>query len=480
MWNVFYLSFIFVVTYIALFICAIATGIVYVAGLSYVNIRAEKQERHMRIALCHAWKMIGFGIVFSLYLYLLEGTGSPVGDTLNKFYQIIGYIILASSGIFIVLLLLNEYRQRQGLIYNYRDCLDHDNSIANNYCKLLSKNEVIVERNPTVSAAGMWKSTENLLPRNKKNFTNLWTIYLMLPKLHGAVMFHFFLVTITFAASDGYIYWIYAKGIVVWIMVIGSINGCFLLRIMQGAKVYTLTSTIAITSLGVSYIFFNNKNQIITIFLWIYFFATSTSIAVPDISLMEVAKIRFSEGALAIGFFLEIIPIAVLQSTQRDAYDLAHYDWYTNQYYLPAIISTIVILVVTSLVYQLHMPNTHNKSLLQIQNELLKSKKYFAFDFDNEVNSAVPRRSSENSRYSTDNNVNVFENHAKNISEANTPASPTDYSEVMERLPDPPVNKVTNFDYNKEIPKPPSIIPRVNIAMSSTNSLYSSSHGKYN
>jgi hypothetical protein len=455
-----------------LFISAIATGIVYVAGLSYVNIRAEKQERPMRIAICHAWKMIGFGAVLSIYIYLLDDTGFPTNDTLTRFYKILGYAIIGSSAVFIFLLILNEFRQRQGIIYNYRDSLDNDNAIANNYCKLFSKNEVIIERNPTVSAAGLWKSTENLLPKNKPNYTNLWTIYLMLPKLHGAVMFHYLLVSMTLGVSHSYVDQIYGIGIAVWIMILGAIVGCFVLRFFQGSKVFSLTSTIAVTSLGVTYVFYKNENQgAFAICLWIYYFAVSIASAIPDSSLMEVSKIRFSEGALAIGYCLEIVPIAVLQSLQRDAHLVVGYYWYTDKYYLPLIISTIVILVVTSMLYLLHMPNTQNKSLLQIQNELLKYKKYFAFDFDNEVNSVTTRHSSESNHYLVSNSGNVFENHERNVATSDT-TPPNDYMEVMDKLPDPPVNKATNFDYNTDIPKPPVIIPRVNIAKG-TNSLYS-------
>lgn len=415
----------------------------------------------MRIALCHAWKMIGVAIVLTLFLYLLDDTNAPLEGTLNSFYRTIGYIIILASSIFILFLLFNEFRQRQGIIYNYRDCLDHDNAIANNYCKLFSKNEVIIERNPTV------KSTENLLPRNKKNYTNLWTIYLMLPKLHGALMFHYFLVMMTFHESSGYVEYAYAKGIAIWIMAGGAFFGVIALRYVHSAKVYTLTSIVAVTALGVSYVFFQNGNHVIAICFWIYFLAISIASAVPDIALMEIAKIRFSEGALAIGFFLELIPIAVLQSTQRGVHEWLLEYWYSDKYFLPVIISTIVILIVTSMLYQLHMPNTHNKSLLQIQNELLKFKKYFAFDFDNDVNSAVPRRSFESDQYMSNGNGtgNVFEDHAKNISQISSPHN--EYSNVMDKLPDPPVNNVKNFDYSTDIPRPPAIIPRVKIAKGS-------------
>lgn len=414
--------------------------------------------------------MIGFAIVLTLYLNLLDDNGNPLGDTLQKFYQTLGYIMMGSSVIFLFLMAVNEFRQRQGLIYNYRDCLDHDNSIANNYCKLFSRNEVIIERNPTVSSAGLWKSTENLLPRSKQNYTNAWTIYLMLPKLHGAVMFHYLLLSLTVNESRAFVDWYLSKGITVWIMALGTIVGAIFLKFVHSAKVYTMSSIVAVTAIGVSYAFFNKESGMITIFLWIFYLAVSIATAVPDLALMEVAKIRFSEGALALGSFYEIVTIAVLQSTQRNAHELTQLVSFTEKYLLPTIVSTVVILVITSMLYQLHMPNTFDKSLLQIQNELLKYRKYFVFTFDEDVSSAVPRRSSgsnqyidSNQHYMGNNMVNVFEGHERNISNGHA----NDYTEVIERLPDPPVNRVKNFDYNSDIPKAPSIIPRVNIAKSS-------------
>lgn len=445
----------------ALFISVIANGIVYVAGLSYVNIRAEKKERPMKIALCHAWKVVGIALVLSLFVY-----GVNNNPDIKVFYRVIGYIIIGSSAIFICLLMFNEFSQRQGLLYNYRDCLDHDNAIANNYCKLFSRNEVIIERNPTVSSAGLWKSTENLLPRSKENYTNWWTVFLLLPKLHGSITFHWLLMYFTMAFSTQYLEWNYSAAVLFWIMAGGSILGVILLRFFNSAKVYAIASILGVTMLAITYAFYKLEYKEIAITLWVYFLTVSIASAVPDLALMEVAKIRFSEGALAVGFFLEIITIAVLQYVQVKY--IFNPDLF-EKHFLATLIMAMVILVVTSVLYQLFMPNTSNKSLLQIQNELLKYKKFFVFTFEEDVNVAVPRRSSESNNYQANNNVNVFENHEKNIS--STVQVQNDYSEVMERLPDPPVNKVTNYDYSKEVPKPPAIIPRVNIAKSQT-SLY--------
>lgn len=412
--------------------------------------------------------MLGFVTVLTLYLYVLESRdGSSATHIRNQFYQIIGYILVGTSVMFIFLMVVNEIRQRQGLLYNYKDCLDHDNAIANNYCKLFSRNEVIIERNPTVSSAGLWKSTENLLPRSKQNYTNLWTIYLMLPKLHGAVMFHYLLLMFTLHESDSYIDWHYSSGITAWIMAFGAVVGIVCLRFAQSGNVYTTASTVATVAIGVSYAFFGKENGTITIFLWIYFLAVSVATAIPDLALMEISKIRFSEGAFALGQFVEIVTIAVLQYTQRSAFYWTTNEDYNEKYFLPTIVSTVVVLVVTSVLYQLHMPNTYDKSLLQIQNELLKYKKYFVFTFDEDVLAPAPRRTLSESTQYMENNAysrsNVFEEHAKTLNGSNPPS---EYMEVAEKLPDPPTNRATNFDYSTDIPKAPAIIPRVNLAKS--------------
>lgn len=179
----------------------IASGMVCVAGFSYVNIRSEKHERPMRIGFCHMFKMLGFAGAYSIMLFLDGNLTLPDDSKRENFYKIFGYSILATAIFFIFLLMINEVRQRQGLLYNYRDCLDLDNSIANNYCKLFSKNEVIIERNTALTTPSVWKSAENLIHKKHKGYSKVWSFYLMLSKLHGSIIFHYFLITLTMNMS---------------------------------------------------------------------------------------------------------------------------------------------------------------------------------------------------------------------------------------------------------------------------------------
>jgi hypothetical protein len=411
----------------------------------------------MRIGMCHAWKLVGVAVTLTLYTIMLD---SNAEDALETFYKMFGYVMIGSSVLFIGLMSINEILQRRGLMYNYRDCLDLDNSIANNYCKIFSKHEVIIEpiRQPS---NGTWKSTENLMMDTQPNFTNLWTFYMMIPKLLGAIVFNFFLYQATLRFSVDYITndWYFMT--MAWIMAGGSIVGTILLRFYNAGKLYTLYSLISIVALGTSYVLMRNEKDETVIGLWIFYCLSAASISIPDIALMEISKIRFNEFAYTIGNFIEIIPLALLQYLQRKSFseDVEERD------FLITIIITIIILLLTSLIFLLHMPNTYGKSLLQIQNELLKFNKYFAFNFDSNVasKSSAPIRQSNNSSQYHSNNINVFEN-----SQTSRMSTSTDYVEVEDRLPDPPLNKTTNFDYNSEIIKTQKIIPRVNIIAKSS------------
>lgn len=470
---IFVFFYFFVDKHAALFTCVVSTGIVYVAGISYSNIRSNKNERAMRIGMCHAWKLVGVALAFTMYA-ITSNSDANDEDALGTFYKLLGYLMIGSSGLFTVLLAINEFLQRQGLMYNYRDCLDHDNSIANNYCKLFSKHEVIIE--PNRSAHGSWKSTENLMFGSRANFSHLWTFYLMIPKLLGVIIFHFYLFKTTLTFSVEYIDNAWISLVNVWLMAGGSFIGMILLRFFNGGKVYTTTSVFSVAALATSYILVKQNRDEAAIGLWCFYCLSSMSIAVPDNSLMEISKIKFNEFAYTIGLFIELVPIAILQFLQKKTF----LDSFNERNFFVTIIVSMFVLLVTSLVYQLHMPNTLGKSLLQIQNELLKFNNYFVFNFDSKIAARSSKRTSNGSQYYHSNNVNVFE-HSQNTTVYSSIGDnqSSQYYEIDDKLPDPPVNKSVNFDYNSEILRPQPIIPRVNLAAKSSHLTNSKSWNVY-
>lgn len=192
-----------------------------------------------------------------------------------------------------------------------------------------------------------------------------------------------------------------------------------------------------------------------TVCLLIFYAAAGVSLSVPDIAILEISKIRYNEGMLALGCFAEIIPIAVLQYLQLDAHILTTNLWYTDQYFTIIVISTLVVLFVTSTIFLFHMPNTLGMSLLQIQNGLLKHTSYFAFNFNTTNGSGqIQRTSVESNNYlteTTNENVMFYSTSSRQDSTPDT------------NLPPPSLNTQKSFDYDSEVPKTISIIPRANL-----------------
>lgn len=251
-------------------------------------------------------------------------------------------------------------------------------------------------------------------------------------------------------------------GVVLWIMIVGTLAGSIMFRIIRISAVYICTSVVAAIALGISILYYQNTPPTgVAVCLLVYYAATSISLAIPDIAILEISKIRYNEGFLAIGHFAEIVPIAILQRYQRDAHILTNVDWYIDEYYVIIVISSIVILLVTALIFLLHMPNTHGMSLLQIQNALLKHESYFAFKFDKNGSAKMPQQSAESSNYMVNeaSNQNVIMYHR----ERSMTQSTTQSSKISDLLPAPPVNNVKNYDYSSEIPQHLAIIPRVNL-----------------
>lgn len=415
----------------------------------------------MRIAFCHMFKMLGFAGTYSIMLFLEGDLTRPSEAKREEFYKIFGYSIIGATVLFLFLSMINEVRQRQGMVYNYRDCLDSDNSIANNYCKLFSKNEVLIERNTATTGSNLWKSAENSAPKNQKNYSTLWAFYMLLPKLQAAIVFHYFLVTmtmnVTFRSFEerNVMY-----GVVLWIMVVSTLTGAFMCRIIRIGSVYIFSSIIAVVAIGVSIVFYSRSPPTgVAVCLLIFYAATGLALSVPDIAILEISKIRYNEAMLAVGYFAEIIPIAVLQKLQVDAHILTDLWWYTDEYFIIVVISSIVVLLVTSLIIILHMPDTQGMSLLQIQNALLKHESYFAFKFDKssggaQSNGQLTRNSAESSNYLV---VNEASNQNVSIIYRERNGA------LNNQLPPPPVNNVKNFDYGEEIAQTFTIIPRANL-----------------
>lgn len=456
---------------------AVASGIAYISSMSYVTIRSEKSSRSFNIALCHVWKCCGIALLRSL-----ENLSTPY-EFEFKFYM--GVVLIISASISILMQLLNEYRQRRGIVYNYRDTLDHDVSIANNYGKLFSKNEVIIERN-NVSATALWKSTEQLiLPKNKRNYSITWIFYIVFLKLHGSALFFYQLLVFTVFETERY-FSEKNPAFLFWFIVAGGVVGCILTKFYRIHYIYPISGLTAIIAISCSNIFLNNTDGLVFV-MWIYFFLMAINTGVPDIAVMEVSKIKYNEAWLAAGCVIEFLPFGILKFLELQ--EVIEFDFDTEGHLLNTLVVTIV-LVITATFLILHMPNTFKKSLLQIQNEMLKHKKYFAFlgakekDFSS---APVSRDKTFENIYAVNNSASSFDQNPNNFDSVRSGVTHYDYERDVQNAPNliPRIKTVknseqssrkrsiseqhttstgiSNYDYNSEIKEVPNIIPRARI-----------------
>lgn len=432
---------------IALYVGFVSNGILYVASISYVTIRSEKQNRAFNIALCHFWKLLGIAVVRTL-----ESLADPYE---YQFVFWMGILLAGIAIIAIILQIINEYRQRKGILYNYRDHLDHDCSIANNFGKLFSKNEVIIERNNAISATNLWKSTEQLLPKNRKNYSITWIFYLVTLKLHGAALY--FYPLLVFSVNETGRYFSDKVSYLFWIMFAGGVVGLILTKFTRMQYLYPITLIGAIISIALSHVFLYDP-EVLVFILWLYFLFMSTVTAVPDIVIMEVSKMKYNEAWLAVGCVLEFLPFPIFKFLETE--EILEFKFEAEEHLMYTLVVTIII-IITSLFLILHMPSTFKKSLLQIQNEMLKHKKYFAFQTapPKLVDGPPVNRAYENIYVVNSTSRNLFENHENALKESirssNTMAT-----------------EIETYDYEKEIKDVPNLIPRVRLNVATENPLY--------
>lgn len=420
---------------VALYVGMAANGILYITSVSYLTIRSEKQNRAFNIGLCHFFKLLGIALTKTL--------ARPI---IQEFVFWMGIFICCSAVAALILQILNEYRQRKGILYNYKDSLDHECSIANHYGKLFSKNEVIIERNTAVSATNLWKSREQKIEQNdRKNYSITWIFYLVTLKLHGAALYFYPLVVFSDRETSRYFFG--DVSYLYWIMFIGGLIGLFFCKFMRMQYLYPISLTCAIITLSVSHVFLYNTDVLVFI-LWLYFLIMSIPVMVPDIVIMEVSKMKYNEAWLAAGCVLEFLPFPLFKFLETE--ELLEFSFEEDEH-LAYTMVVVIVIIVTSLFIILHMPNTFKKSMLKIQNEMLKHKRYFAFQTEPEKIVETPINRAFENIYVVNSTTsqNVFENHAN----------------LMPK-------ELEKFDYEREIQNVPNLIPRVRINVTPENPLY--------
>lgn len=263
----------------------------------------------------------------------------------------------------IFLLILNEILNFSK-IYNYRQSLDSDiNDINEEQNLFLNKNDTI-DILKTISVPGY---KLRILESNRK-FSPVW---LLLLKFKGFIMFSSVMIYFAGMAS---IMNSESKSfdIIQWLVFGGSVVGLIAFRFYSTKNIFHLFSACQSLGLIVSLMIYNRDEESLmdTAFtLWLYYAFLGGGYCIADIAILDVTPLRTVEYALAIGYLIEIFPVALLQYIlfyQTEAIILRD-NLTTFRAHGFVYISIILVLMVIVAIF---MPNTYKKSLLEIRNEL--------------------------------------------------------------------------------------------------------------
>lgn len=315
-------------------------GLLYISGMAFIHVRTNSyKHRVARLGLCHL--AIAIGMVSSVS-YMSKYLGY------TKNYRVFGWFQVYSCASVIACFLCNELLHALRVL-NYKRSLD-----------------------PQIVQADEQKDR--------------WRSALALPQIKGNTEKQFFLTVMTLASKflNGFqnnnvflfmslatqTYFVGAKRIQYavphYFLLGGVILGMIMSLNMQLRRHYstmTLLKTaclLAATILAVGH----RQSHISGVLYWLFFLFGSATIFLPDAALMEVSNVKVYELNLALGFFLEQIPIIVSIYFIREEF----WEVVSDMQILWVNVGLCVgISVVLAGWFSLYYPNTFHLKLLQVQ-----------------------------------------------------------------------------------------------------------------
>lgn len=343
----------------AVYFAAIAHGLTYVASYSYVNLRVS-HRRSLRLAAGHIWYFLGCGLASQVVNIRIVNTMAAKHDL---FYRQIGTLMSVSSGILLLMLAINESLNFIK-INNYKRSLDDDINKANAVHSLyLTRDEIVSALQTAVPVTGYKLQISQTHDRS----TVFWMLLL---KLKGFALFSsvmiYFAGTASMIQNDNKSFYL-----IQWMVFIGCVLSLPAYAFYSTKILFYLFSTSQVLGLIAATIVYSDAASLVdaAIPLWMYYSFLGAGYCIADIALLDVSPLKSTESILAVAYFIEILPVAIVQYClfyQVEAVIL-HNNLTTFRVHSIALICLIAVLMI---VISLNMPNTYGKSLFQIRNEL--------------------------------------------------------------------------------------------------------------
>lgn len=339
-----------------MFIGAIGHGMIYIASLSYMNVRVSARHRSFRMALCHVWYLLGYAISSHiLFAYAM--------NNIAELYEQIGYTVLPASGVGLILLMINEVL-RSTRFYEYKESLDEHVDGANGNSILLYGRTDTIDLLKTEPPR--FDGTElRVTPPKKRSMATFLLIFL---KLNGYMIFSAIMSGISIMAVSSEVhYYTYLQ----WIVSAGAAGGALTCLFISTRKMFILYTGIALAALVAALIVYYDEIDVfrIEIPMYIYYAFMGAIYCVGDISILDTTSIARTEIGLLFGYIIEMLPIAVIQYCIYFAFNSIFYINYAVTFRIHGIsiaVASAMLIILVLIV----LPNTYQKSLLEIRDEL--------------------------------------------------------------------------------------------------------------
>jgi hypothetical protein len=276
--------------------------------------------------------------------------------------------------------MLNEIWQLSK-VYEYKKCRDTEMNDLNISAKIFEDKFAIQESlepldllNTNIFEDSGWKSTNNLMKhssvsnKSRCNYGIVWLVYMISTNLVGFVVFYQIFIN----AALAYVDMITVNYLLVWMLVAGAFIGSgFLFFVPTKYFFLAVASSCVLAFVPLLTLFWLDfQNSVGIVFLVLYFLLGMVS-SIPVTSTIELSSLKNIEVSLAAGFTLKMLSIGVVQYINHVENTVVDKSYFTYN-----AIVVILILIISSILVFLHLPNTFRKSLLEIRDYMATNDKY--------------------------------------------------------------------------------------------------------
>ncbi|XP_055681642.1 uncharacterized protein LOC129789048 [Lutzomyia longipalpis] len=264
-------------------------GIVYITGLSYIHFRSSADgKRIIRMGMCHFMNILGMAIMAHLGADVFKEEVKRAG----------GWIILIEATLAIIVLIINEILHLKDF-YNYRECLDGSVKEAN------------MRRDNFQSAIGVVSETPHDAP-NTHNQLKL-TVLSVSMKITNAMLTHIPFVYFTNIAIANLLEREkYLEFMMFYFAVIGMILSMLMSLKFSIRFIYMNQKFAIIPPMIIGFSLMTaGRFSLAAVGFWFFFMHLGQAAFCPDVSILELSDIRYSELMLSLGYCVESIITAI-------------------------------------------------------------------------------------------------------------------------------------------------------------------------